>query len=345
VLFLTRDPGEVGSKRVSDGIIALDASLKRQLRRTRERITSVTQQLYSTESLRDQMSSTISSSSMIEHAQESIKAKKRGILHPIRRLPVEILLHLFEDCVNDEIHEYHRNPPSIFRVAPKMALRLASVCSRWRDIMLEAPCLWRHLRGPTQFWRNRVWRNLKARNHFQNYLDRCRGGEIELTLPIIGKRPDELNSHTITVRRLNVELPEDFGELLTVPSPVHLWLYHTEPGSSWVVPSDLISRTTHLTGWNVGISFEGVCKSLTRLEICGVQPTFIFPQIIRQLPHLTVLDLIRAAIQDEPPLEPVPFTHFHLRYLGLSRGCINLLESALNSGLHLSQLRHLELSM
>ena len=33
-----------------------------------------------------------------------------------------------------------------------------------------------------------------------------------------------------------------------------------------------------------------------------------------------------------------------MRYLGLSRGCINLLESALNSGLHLSQLRHLELS-
>ena len=327
-----------------DGIIALDAALNRQLDRTQERITSITQQLYSTESLRDQMSSTISSfSSMIHSAQESIKAKK-DILHPIRRLPVEILLHVFEDCVNDEINEYHRNPPSLFRVAPTMALRLASVCSRWRDVMLGTPNVWRHLRGPTELWHNRGWVSHRARNHFQNYLDRCRGVEIELSIPARGKRPDELNSHTITVHRLNVELPADIEELATVPSPVHLWLYHPEPGSSWVVPSDLISRTTHLTALNVGISFQGVCKSLTRLEICGVQPTFIFPQIIRQLPHLTDLNLIRAEMQDEPPLELAPFTHFRLRHLGLSRGCINLLESALSSGLRLSQLRHLELS-
>jgi len=333
---------------IKNGIIAFDAALKRQLDRTQKRITSMSQQLYSTESLRDQMSSTIFSfSSMIDHAQESIKAKKGGILHPIRRLPVDILLHIFEDCVNDEINEYHRSPPSIFRASPTMTLRLASVCSKWRDIMLKTPYLWRHLRGPRKLWRDRVWVDLRARNHFQNYLDRCRGGEIELTIPTRGERPDELNSHTITVQRLNVELPADIGELTIMPSPVHLWLYHPEPRSSlggWVVPSALISHTTRLTVWNMEISFQGVCKSLTRLEICGVQPTFIFPQIIRQLPHLTILDLIRAEIQDEPPLELVPFTHFHLRYLGLSRGCISLLESALNSGLHFSQLRHLELS-
>jgi hypothetical protein len=324
---------------LKDGIITLHASLKQQLDRTQERITSITQQLYSTESLRDQMPSTIFSfSSMIEHAQESIKAKKGGILHPIRRLPMEILLHIFEDCVNDEINEYHRNPPSIFEARPTMALCLASVCGRWRDIMLGTPHLWRHLRlrAPTPL------SSPGAGKHFQNYLDRCRGSEIELTIPTGGELSDDLLPDTIMVRRLN--LSANILKWPIVPSPVHLWLHHPQPSSGWVIPSRLISRTTHLTVWNVGISFQRKCKSLTRLEICGVHPASIFMQMIRQSPHLTDLDLIKSEMQDATLLEPVSFTHLHLRYLGLSSEWINRLESALSSGLHLSQLRHLELS-
>jgi len=202
---------------LKDEISALDASLKRQLDRTQERITTMIQQLKSTLALHDQMSSTISSfSSMIGFAQSSIKAKKGGILHPIRRLPVVILRHIFEDCVNDETNECHRNPPSIFRVAPTMALRLASVCSRWRDIMLETPYLWRHirLRAPT------LWSSPEARNHVQSYLDRCRGGEIELTIPTGDRLPDDLIPDTITVERLN--LAADIDEWPILPSPVHL---------------------------------------------------------------------------------------------------------------------------
>ena len=340
---------------LKDGITTLDAAMKRGLDRTQERITSIAQQLYSTESLRDQISSSISSfASMIECAQDNIKAKKRGILHPIRRLPVEILLHIFEDCVSDEINECHRNPPSIFEVPPTMALRLASVCSRWRDIMLETPHLWRHLRAPTR----RSGPGVKG--HFQNYFDRCRGGEIELTIPTKAKLPDDLNPDTMTVQRLN--LAGNITKWPILPSPVHLWLYHPNPVSGWMIPSELISRTTHLTVRNVGISFLDDCKSLTRLEICGLQqPDFVFTQIIRQLPNLTDLDLIRAEMEMEDTPIPVlnSFTHFHLKYLGLSHGWIDhgwidllglshgwidLLERGLDSGLRLPQLRHLELS-
>jgi hypothetical protein len=323
---------------LKDGIIALDTAVKRQLDQTQERITSVTQQLYNTESLRDQMSSTISSfSSMIEHARQSIKSKKGGILHPIRRLPVEILLHIFEDCVNDEINEHHRKPPSIFRVPSTMALRLASVCSRWRDTMLGTPYLWRHLLVDSKRLTSRG-----GRKHFQSYLKRCHGDEIELTLPAGGRLPDDLNRDTITVQRLNLAV--DIKEWPTLPSPAHLWLYRPESARGWEIPSNVISRTTHLTVWNVGISFWKNFKSLTRLDICGVQPASVLRQIISQLPHLTNLDLIRAKMQDGPIPALLPFTHFHLRYLGLSRGWFDHLESALSSGLHLSQLRHLELS-
>lgn len=269
---------------------------------------------------------------MIDSAQESIKAKKLGVLHPIRRLPVEILLQIFEDCVNDEIDECHRHPPRIFDVTPTMALRLASVCSRWRDVMIGTPYLWRHFRAPTG-----------ARSHFQNHLDRCRSGEIELTIPYSGKLQVDLDPDTITVQRLNVELAGPINNWLIPASPVHLWLY-AEDQRVWVIPSDLISRTTYLTVWNSGISFQEDCKSLTRLELCGLQPNFEFTQILRQLPHLTDLDLIGAKMEIIPLQVPESFTHFHLQYLGLSREWIDVLELALSSGLHLSQLRHLELS-
>ena len=260
---------------LKDEITTLDAAMKRGLDRTQERISSIAQQLYSTESLRDQVSSSISFSSMLDSAQKCIKSKKEGILHPIRRLPLEILLHIFEDCVNDERHEYDCDPPSFFQVRPTMALRLASVCSSWRDIMLGTPYLWRHIRGPT-------WDDPDTRRHFQNYLDRCGGDEIELSIPPLGA--NDLDLDTMTVQRLNVELEEGTDELPTfLPSPVHLWLYNSEPVSILVVPSDLISRTTHLTVWNTSISFQEDCKSLTRLEICGFQLESAFPQIIRQL--------------------------------------------------------------
>ena len=321
---------------LKDGITTLDAAMKRGLDRTQERITSIAGQLYRTEALRDQMSSSISSfSSMIDSAQKSIKYKKEGILHPIRRLPVEILLHIFEDCVNDEIDDHHCDPPTILRVPPTMALHLASVCSRWRDIMLDTPYLWRHVRAPD---------SPGTRRHFQNYLDRCGGDVIELCIPFFGELPDDLDLDTMTVQRLSVELAEDTDELPTLPSPVHLRLYSLESGSGLEVPSDLISRTTHLTVRDVDISFQEDCKSLTYLDIWGLLPEFAFTQLLSQLPNLTDLDLTRAEVEDESFHELGPLTHSHLKYLGLSRGCIDLLEKALDSGLHLPQLRHFELS-
>jgi hypothetical protein len=327
---------------IKDGIIALEAGLKRKLDRTQERIPLITQQLYSTESLRDQMSSSISSfSSMIESAQESIKAKKEGVLHPIRRLPVEILLHIFEDCVNDERDEHHRNPPSIFDLSSTMALRLASVCSRWRDVMLGMPYLWRHLRAPRRPRGPKRPYSPRERAHFQTYLDRCRSGEIELTIPIKGVLPDDLDPDTITVQRLNLDITEVSSIL---PSPVHLWLYRSALVTDWEIPSYLIRHTTHLTVWNIVISLQEDCRSLKRVEICGLQPADEFT-ILRQFPHLTDLDLIRAEMENTPPITALgSFTHFHLQYLGLSRWWIGILEIALSSGLHLPQLRHLEFS-
>ena len=327
---------------IKDGIVVLDAALKRQLDRTQEHITSVTQQLYTTESLRDQMLNSISSfSSMIESARESIKAKREGVLHPIRRLPMEILLHIFEDCVNDEIDGYHRNPPSILEVPSTMALRLAGVCSRWRDIMLGTPYLWRHLRAPVLYgWRGLG--GLGARSHLESYLGRCRGCDIDLSIPFSGEIPDSLGA--AAVERLNMGLAGEIEAWPTPPSPLYLWIYHQESVSGWVIPPALVSRTTHLTVHNLGIAFREECRSLRRLEVWGLQPTFDVTQLLTQLPHLTEFDLIRAKIEVTPILVSESLDHFNLQYLGLSHWFLDLFDSALGEGLNLPQLRHLCLS-
>ena len=322
---------------IKDGIVVLDAALKRQVDRTQEYITSVTQQLYTTESLRDQMLKSISSfSSMIETARDSIKAKKEGVLHPIRRLPMEIFLHIFEDCVNDEIDGYHRNPPSIFEGPSTMALRLASVCGSWRDIILGTPYLWRHLRAPD------LWSGLGASSHLQSYLGRCRGRDIELSISFNGAIPQ--GADTIAVVRLNVGLAGEIEEWPTSPSPLYLWIYHQESVSGWVIPPALVSHTTHLTVHNLGIAFREECRSLRCLEVWGLQPTFDVTQILSQLPHLTEFDLIKAKIEDTPLPVLESLDHFHLQYLGLSHWFLDLLDSALGEGLNLPQLRHLCLS-
>ena len=54
----------------------------------------------------------------------------RGLMHPVRRLPVELLRAIFEAAMD------------IAESKLKMAVKLSHVCRQWRDIALDAPRLW-----------------------------------------------------------------------------------------------------------------------------------------------------------------------------------------------------------
>ena len=85
--------------------------------------------------------------------------RTRAILHPIRRVPTEILKQIFELATLEERLTLQRNldfelrPCSkieyVSRTVPRIPTILASTCRGWRTIALDMPLLWSFLRVPT----------------------------------------------------------------------------------------------------------------------------------------------------------------------------------------------------
>jgi hypothetical protein len=323
-----------------DEVVALDAALMRRLHQTRAQITTTTKELQNTEKLRDQTANSISSlSADIKSAQTSIKAKKNRIPHPIWRLPVELLLHIFEDCVNNEADGDDLRYLRTFYHTPTMALRLASVCRCWREIMLATPHLWRHLRAT---------RTAQEERNFLNCFERCRGKMIELTMKS-GCVPLDLIT-TATIHRLNLDTENTCDhDWLNLPSPLHLYLHSPDSPIDTVkhVPASLINNTVRLTTWNTTLIFNENNESLKRLELWGWRENVDFTDTLSHLSRLTHLDLLKGETEQMeylPPITPRSFTHPYLRYLGLSTWCLDALERALEYGLRLPHLLHLGLS-
>ncbi|KAJ4480658.1 hypothetical protein C8J55DRAFT_428920, partial [Lentinula edodes] len=61
----------------------------------------------------------------------------RGLLAPIRRLPVEVLTEIFVLCLSTE-----RYPVRSLREAP---LLLTMICRHWREVTFKSPSLWNSL--------------------------------------------------------------------------------------------------------------------------------------------------------------------------------------------------------
>ena len=84
---------------------------------------------------------------------------KRSILHPIRRMPTEVLERIFELATLDERstlqgnlidrQTHHKSIGALYCTIPRVPTILASVCRRWRTIALNLPLLWSFLRVPT----------------------------------------------------------------------------------------------------------------------------------------------------------------------------------------------------
>lgn len=90
----------------------------------------------------------------------------RAVLHPIRRLPVETLRHIFEATLeaSDKIELWQ-------------ATQLSHVCQHWRAVVLNSPELWSHitvnfrksLKAITSRWNRAVERVKKAPAHIMFY--------------------------------------------------------------------------------------------------------------------------------------------------------------------------------
>lgn len=69
-----------------------------------------------------------------DRALESRMRRSHGMLHPIRRLPPELLSMAFEQVLEVSMED-----------DPQVPFRLAATCRRWRDVALSSPAVWRNV--------------------------------------------------------------------------------------------------------------------------------------------------------------------------------------------------------
>ena len=139
-----------------------------------------------------------------------------GGFSTIRRLPLKILLQNFEECVENEIDELHRQMLFTAPSLPRMPITLAAVCRTWRWMVLRSPRLWSYIRLPlyeliTDRWGNDSWTHTGS-DFSINFATRARGVAIELTLPghnpTIAGELTKMNDH-----RLNLPMSVAHGLL------------------------------------------------------------------------------------------------------------------------------------
>jgi hypothetical protein len=330
---------------------SLQSALERQLQTIGVRINSVDEELESTVELEGHMAETISSAStMISTAKDIIKKKRQGLLHPIRRLPVEMLEEIFQACVDEETGGWF-DDPAITPDLPKAAMRVASVCRFWRSVALQCPRLWSNLRAPAQY--NILDRNsprirtfAAGVDHFRSSLQRRGGIAIELTIPSQVSIPEDVDIMAVPLHRLNLlnvasQWPPTF------PSPLHLWLGQpvgSDPLTR-AIPSSLIARTKTITAFCVSLTFDAPSHTINHLIISGQQPTIPFVSLLTSLPNLAELDVTHAQISQVPVVGTRQnHNHSKLRCIRLHSSCLATIEQCLSDGLQLLRLRNLTLS-
>ena len=334
-------------REVEKSAFAFSSALQKYLPTIDDHVRSIAEQLCDTRTRRDETAHAITTlSTIIEASHNEISAKKQGILHPLRRLPVEILLQIFEECVEDEKIRLRQLLPTTPGL-PRIVLVLASVSRRWRLIITQAPRLWSCIRIPAGTsagpFRYRHAAYYTGRDHFNNFLSNSQWSALELTVP---RQNMPVDCRTMNVNRLNLADVGDPRVLLSdMPSPLYLWMGYTSMESvSRTIPSRLLSRTTHITCFNVIPEFEGPVKLVTSLCLEGTQPVGLaVTRLLANLPRLQRLDLLSLFLSTQSTSTQQSY-YSHISSLAIKLSALSVLEQFLTKGLCLASVRELVLS-
>ena len=281
----------------------------------------------------------------MNEVQKNVVASSKGFLHPIRRLPTEILQQIFEECTNAEAAEWFLDPtrpPSPL----KSATRIAGTCRSWRTIAQQTPRMWNRLRAPIQV----ESRNYKTvgREAFCNSLQLCGSIPLEVTIPSMVSNLEQFNFTSLKIDRLNFyDIRYDFYDWTThpwrrisFPSPRHLWAGNGDCDYPYtrMLPSSLISRTTTITAHNITVTIPEGSNRVTQLVLCGLQDTFKLTSLLKSLPCLTELDAGAVVVCNHREQDHRALTHQKLKHLRIPISCMRALEEYLAGGLQLPSL-------
>jgi hypothetical protein len=289
---------------------------------------------------------------MASVARRSIAHQQSGVLHPLRRLPEEILIQIFERCADEEAQGWFEGYWSV-TPNPKVPTRIAGVCRRWRGIALGCPRLWRRILAPAHVTRrvyNRSDTVERGIDHFRRALRLCEGAQLELTLPARFTFPRDVDITTLEVRRLSIlDASQTWPSML--PSPKHLWLGQVgQPATNLTLSREIllsvISNTSQITSSSISLTFASPVSTVTHLVLCGQHATLPLNDLLCSLPQLVILDAKDARLSNRPrhPVLVQPNTHSQLRTFGVNGTGLGFLEQALIDGLRLPKLRLFEIA-
>jgi len=333
---------------VTDAITLLKSTIETAFAQLPNFFAMVARESYSTEMLRAQITEAITSfSGMASIARRSITNKYNGVFHPLRRLPEEILLQIFERCADEEIQEWFKCDCSVSR-NPKFPTRMAGVCRRWRNIALSCPRLWRRILAPASVIFFKPCPRIVERgiDHFRRGLQLCKGVNLELTIPEDFTFPPDVDITTLEVQRLSILFASQPWPPV-LPSPKHLWLGEdpTEEEISWEIPLPVLSNTSRITGFGISPTFASPISTVTHLVLSGRHSTLPINTLLCSLPRLVILDAKYARISNAPVINPPqPNIHSQLRTFGVDGTGLAFLEQALVEGLQLPKLHLFEIA-
>ena len=135
-----------------DGLTGVSDLLDQRLSDTMERARANQTQLLVHDSLRAHAMQAMSRmEASIRELQRSIDEKRLGILHPMRRVSIEIFMEIFEHAVDMERAELEKtiDHPMLPQVhLPSVAFNISATCRDWRGVATRTPKLWRYICAP-----------------------------------------------------------------------------------------------------------------------------------------------------------------------------------------------------
>lgn len=318
---------------VKRAIATLLADLEEPMKKTKEFVLSMTDELRNAEVLQDQITGDIATlSEMIQCGAQSIASTKEGILHPLRRLPDEILLLIFGECIEKERYSLREMLPRID--IPRLPSKLAAVCKRWRQMVRSTPYFWNYICFPPSW----------AISQFESYWKVVRPAVIahsmELTVPLdienaYGQSHDDDVQILVNFHRLNITNVA-VGGLPPGPCSSHLWIGHSGPTPvSHVIPATLISSTVRLTCLNVLPIVREKNQSIRVICIRGAQFGSFFGSMMTNLPQLRKVNMTQLSLGPLTTTFNRDLMHHSLSHLAIHASALDMIDLYLMRGLRL----------
>ena len=294
--------------------------------------------------------------------------QKRTILHPLRRVPTEILEQIFELATLDERLNLQRGldlqstlylrEKDIYSTIPRIPTILASTCRRWRTIALNMPRLWSFLCVPTSVdciptdFRRKFVVGLST---FQQAKSCIGASNYKL---VVGPSNDwgmvieHLRSIPASqISTMNIVLPPDLLDFSQFPTASVLriiggnvnWRESPVLPRSISLPTSVLARTSKLSCHHLVPAVDAPILSVTSFSLT-LWSYNRFPDLglfLARFPNLTTLTLSVMFGSPHAQITFTPLRHARIRTLSIMHPFIRHLCTSLQRGaLSLPSLTH-----